>query len=483
MFDSAWSAASYLAAELPRLESVSRDFRRALFTTSVPPAVIDALAANITVVRSPTCFRIEDGSFLGWEGIRDRIGCGQGNVNHVWNYAQTVAFLFPELERSMREIEFGSEMRSDGAMPFRARRVLGDTEWDMVPAADGQLGAIVRLCREWKLSGDHEFLRRLWPSARRALEFAMSYWDRDGDGVPEAQQNNTYDIEFYGPNPMIAGLFAAALRAGAEMARAVGDDAADRLARAADESATRADALLWNGEYYAQRLDDVDAFRYQHGDGCLADQLLGQFLAHVSGLGYVLPPTHVKRAAQAVHEYNFRPRLDLVESLQRTYALNEEPGLVLCSWPRGGKPRFPFAYCDEVWTGVEYEIAALLIYEGFVDEGVRIVDAVRGRHDGFRRNPWSESEAGHHYVRAMSSWALLTALSGYRCDLAAGTMSFEPALGGDFRTFWSNGRAWGIYTERGDDGGHSWNLEVLYGDLDGIRVNGTRSSGAAAPEA
>jgi non-lysosomal glucosylceramidase len=79
--------------------------------------------------------------------------------------------------------------------------------------------------------------------------------------------------------------------------------------------------------------------------------------------------------------------------------LHDEPGLVLCTWPAGGRPRLPFGYSDEVWTGVEYQVAASLLYEGMVEDAVAVVERVGGRHDGFVRNPWSENEAGHHYSR------------------------------------------------------------------------------------
>ena len=475
LFENAWDVGDYTVQELSRLEKVTRDFHNALFSSTLPPYVIDAVASNITSMRSPVCFRIEDGSFLGWEGIRDYVGCGQGNVNHVWNYAQSVAFLFPELEQIMRRVEFLTETDDEGAMTFRARRVLGEDKWQMVPAADGQLGSVVRLYREWKLSGDNELVQDLWDRASRALDYAFREWDKDNDFVLDGQQSNTYDIEFYGPNPMMNSIFFAALKAGAEMARLVGDaQRASNYQQAFDLGSKRMDDLLWNGEYYIQKLDDINQYRYQHGIGCHSDQLLGQFLAHVSGLGYILPEDHVRGAVQSIYHYNFRNQIEDVQSVQRTYALYGESALVLCSWPHGGRPRFPFAYCDEVWTGVEYQVAASLIYEGHVEEGLTIVKSVRDRYDGYRRSPWSEIEAGHHYVRAMASWALLPALSGFQCDVVNRRMSFAPAIHAQhFRTFWINGNAWGTYEQRQNPGTGetTWDIHVLYGSLNDFSIN------------
>jgi uncharacterized protein (DUF608 family) len=474
-FSDAWAAAAYLAENRERLERSSRLFHRALFGSTLPPQVIDALASNITVIRSPTCFRLSDGTLLSWEGCHDTEGCCEGSCTHVWNYAQTLAFLFPELERSMRRVEFNVETDDDGRMAFRARRVLGLAKWEMLPAADGQLGAVVRLYRDWKLSGDNAFLRSLWDHAARALDFAFDFWDSDGDAVLDSEQHNTYDIEFYGPNSLTGSIFYAALKAGAEMASFLGDeDRSSRYRRALDAGSARMDALLWNGEYYIQKIADVDAYRYQYGTGCLSDQLLGQCLAHVAGLGYVLPREHVRTALKSVFRNNFRGDLRGSSNAQRTYVLDGEGGLLLCTWPRGGRPRLPFVYCDEVWTGIEYQVATHLIYEGMVEEGLRIVKAIRDRHDGVKRNPWNEVECGHHYVRSLASWGLLPALSGFRFDMTRRRMSFSPVVSAeDFSCFFSTGTAWGSYRQRIDPqtGKRSWNVEVMEGTLDGVAVN------------
>lgn len=474
LFEDAWKVGQYLIENMERLERASRDFHRALFSSTLPCYVIDAIASNITVLRSPTCFRIEDGTFLGWEGCHDTTGCCFGSCTHVWNYAQTVAFLFPELEQSMRKVEFNLETDEEGKMAFRSNQIFGKEKWSMLPAADGQLGAIIRLYREWKISGNTEFLKSLWPKARKALDFAFSYWDSDGDFVLDAQQHNTYDIEFYGPNPLTNSLFYAALKAGAEMAKSMKDiECALRYQNALKEGSRKMDELLWQGEYYIQKLDDINQYSYQHGRGCLSDQLLGQMLAHVTGLGYILPKNHVRKALLSIYKYNFRASFSEHHNVQRTYVLNDEKGLLLCSWPKGGRPKFPFIYCDEVWTGIEYQVAAHLIYEGFIEEGLTIVKATRERHDGYRRNPWNEVECGHHYARSMSSWALLLALSGFRFDMVEGTISFRPVINKDnFSTFWSTGKAWGIYTQKKNPktGRKECNVEVLYGNLQNIRV-------------
>jgi len=294
------------------------------------------------------------------------------------------------------------------------------------------MGSVLKLYREWQISGDEPFLRRLWPRAKAALEYAWTSWDKDRDGVMEGEQHNTYDIEFYGPNTMMGTLYLGALKAGAAMAEAMGDREDAAVYRRLFESGRTKHEMLWNGEYYVQRVPSVQEvqpllsasdepwhanavvdgqLRYQYGAGCLSDQLLGQWLSTVVGLGHVLAPEHVGTALQSIYRHNFRHDFYDHPNAQRLYALGDEKGLVLCSWPRGERPALPFVYADEVWTGIEYQVAAHLVYEGHVAEGLAVVRGVRDRYDGRRRNPWNEVECGSHYARALASWSVLLALS------------------------------------------------------------------------
>ncbi|MEV4810894.1 GH116 family glycosyl-hydrolase [Micromonospora avicenniae] len=457
-YDDAWAVAGHLVDNLPELERHTRNFHRALFGSSLPPEVIDAATSNLVVLRSTTCFRLEGGRFAAWEGSFDHSGSCEGTCTHVWNYAQAAAFLFPALERDARRTEFLHETRADGRMNFRANSIFGNAPWDFHPAVDGQLGAVIRLYREWRFSGDDTLLTQCWPAAKRAVDYAFQVWDSDGDFVLDSQQHNTYDIEFYGVSSLANSMFFAALTAAAAMAAYLADDdTARRYREAARLGAERMDALLFNGEYYEQHIQDVDERRYQYGTGCLSDQVFGQLLGHLAGLGHVLPADHVRSAIAAVHRHNFRPDLTGQHSVQRTYALNGESGLVLCSWPNGGRPRIPFVYCDEVWTGVEYQVATHLMLEGLVDEALQIVRGVRDRHDGIRRNPWNEAECGNHYARSLASWGMIVALAGADYDAPARTLTFQPRLrpdqppaagdphatAGEMRLPFTTGTGWG----------------------------------------
>jgi non-lysosomal glucosylceramidase len=261
-------------------------------------------------------------------------------------------------------------------------------------------------------------------AAKKALVFAWikGGWDENRDGVAEGVQHNTYDVEFYGPNPLCGIWYLGALRAGEEMARAVGDSAsAQEYRRLFENGKNWIDANLFNGEYYVQkvvgrRLEDIAkgltggsgaadpmAPDYQMGEACLVDQLLGQYMAHVCGLGYLLDPAHVRETLKSIFKYNYRADLSEHEAVQRVYALNDDAGVLVASYPSGKRPQIPFPYFAEVWSALEYQLAAHLLFEDMPAGALTVVEAVRQRHDGERRNPWDEPECGHHYARAMSS--------------------------------------------------------------------------------
>ena len=484
-FADAWDAARYAAQNLKRLDAASSAYRDALLGTTLPWYVVDAAMSNVSTLRTTTCLRTGDGAFHGFEGCHDSEGCCPMDCTHVWNYEQATAFLFPRLAQSMRRTEFGPSLADDGGMGFRVLLPAGRQDF-AGRAADGQMGCVLKLYRDWQLSGDDGLLRELWPACGRSLEFAWREggWDADQDGVMEGEQHNTYDVEYFGPNPMMGAWYLGALRAAAAMARAAGDaEFADMCEGLAERGAEWIDANLFNGEYYEQQIGvppggDGDPRmgpsweqgrnepRYQVGSGCQVDQLVGQFFCHVAGLGHVLDADHVRETARAIFRHNFRASLEEHWNIARTYALNDESALLICTWPRGGRPRYPFPYFSEVMTGFEYSAAVLMLYEGLLPEGLTAIKAIRDRYDGEKRSPWDEAECGHHYARAMASWAALPALSGFQYSGVTQEMAFAPKLNAeDFRCFWSCPTAWGQFTQAASSAGQNVRLEVLYGSL------------------
>jgi non-lysosomal glucosylceramidase len=465
-FQNAWAVAEYASDNLKDLEKRTRDFVAILKYSTLPGEVKDAACANLSTLVSNTSFRIADGSFHGFEGCADKTGSGFGTCTHVWNYEVATQFLFPSLARSMREISFGYANDAEGHMDFRHYIPPSNQRWGAA-AADGQMGQIVKLCFDWILLGDDDWLQRQWPAAKRALAYAWrpGGWDERKFGVMDGVQHNTYDVEFYGPNPMCGTWYLAALRAMERMAEAMDDrDLAASCRQMFEQGSRWIDANLFNGEYYIQQIRGIPMDKiasglrigvgakdtmhpeFQVGDGCLVDQLVGQYMATVSGLGDLLDPVHIRKALGSIYRYNYKRSLMQHASVQRVYALNDEAALVICDFTKGTRPEVPMPYYAEVMTGFEYTAAVLMLTHGMVEEGVECIRNIRRRYDGEKANPYNEAEAGRHYARAMASWAAIPMLSGFRYDARARRMDLAPRINaGAFQCFWSAPGAWGNF--------------------------------------
>jgi uncharacterized protein (DUF608 family) len=495
------------------LETQTVAFRDSLFGSSLPLEIIDAVNGTLGILRSATVIRLEEGELWGWEGQHPGEGSCEGSCTHVWNYQQTLANLFPALERGLRETEFSYNQLPNGGLTFRQRLPLG-SGFDLIgPCADGHFGAIVKAYREWKNLGDDEWLRRFWPNIKRALEYAWSpenpdRWDPNKTGVLWGRQHHTLDMELFGPSSWLTTMYLAALKAGSIMAEAMDElDFAEECRSLAAKGGAYVDRELFNGRYYTQALDLTDRsvlapfdqkrkagvlresfmeaywsdeygeIKYQIGQGCLTDQILGQWHAEIAGLGDLLEPANVLTALKTVFENNYQPNLKDHFNPCRVYAYEDEGGLLNCTWPDGAaKPALPVPYAEEIWTGLEYMLASHLIQRGLVEEGLIVVRAARARHDGSRRNPWNDMECGSYYVRSLSSYALVNAYSGFTFDQRSREIGLKPARSGDGVYFWSAGRGWGVVELKGT----SVNLVVKGGELTVSRLRLPGRSGGAA---
>jgi uncharacterized protein (DUF608 family) len=468
--------ADYFRRSYDDLRGASEDFSRALFESDLPPEVLEAVSANLSILKSPTVLRQHDGRFWAWEGSNDQEGCCHGTCEHVHNYAQAMPHLFHALERGVREVELDECMDERGHQNFRCPLPIAKADHGFHSAADGQLGGLLKVYREWRIGGDTDWVRRLFPKLRLSLDFCIEEWDPGRTGALEEPQHNTYDIEFWGPNGMCTSIYAAALAAFVRIGDALGEDVQAYRALLG-RSVERLERELYDGEYFVQRVNwnglragdptklqslgtdyspearallESDGPKYQYGKGCLSDGMFGAWLAEVCGVENVFDRAKVRSHLLSVRKHNFRSDLSAHANPQRPcYALGGEAGLLLCSWPKGGKPLLPFPYSDEVWTGIEYQVASHLISVGEVEHGLELVRAARRRYDGRFRNPFDEVECGHFYARAMASYALLGALTGARYDAVERVLYLRPKVKGDFRGLLSTATGFGSVGVRG----------------------------------
>ena len=503
LFDSAKSAALFSLSEWDRLYRATKRWHDELFASTLPEDVVEAVSANCSVLKTETSIRVgEKGDFYGWEGLYEKAGSCPGTCTHVWNYAYVMPYLFPDLERGIRENDYRYNQTENGGMVFRTRLPFGrggkpTSAW-FRPCADGQFGGIIKTWREWKLSGDTEWLRSLWTEVKASLEYAWSdknpdRWDENRDGVLEGRQHHTLDMELFGPSSWLEGFYLGALKAAAEMADALGDPDGDKYRELFERGKKWTAENLFNGRHFIQKIDLTDKslidrfgadnywnseagqIKYQIGEGSEIDQLLAQWHADIIGLGELFDEKQVDTALSEMFRLNFKENMRGHYNTFRLFAVNDEAGAIICEWDKDAKkPAIPIPYAQESMHGFEYAFAGLLLSRGFIDEGLRVVKSVRDRYRGFNRNPWNEIECGSNYARSMASFALIPILSGMRADMTRGELSFKPILPGDFRSVWSVGDAWGNVQL-----GKESRLEIIDGGLRlkklGLPVGGVKS--------
>ena len=492
-FKSVNEVIGYWDANQAMLEKNSRLFSDAFYSSSLPAEVLEAVATNLTILKSPTVLRQWDGRFWAWEGCQDSFGSCHGSCTHVWNYAQALPHLFPSLERTLRETEFRVSQNTEGHQNFRVNLPISAPPHNFHAAADGQLGGIMKVYREWRISGDTQWMKDLFPAVKKSLDYCIRTWDPLHKGYLEEPHHNTYDIEFWGPDGMCTSFYLGALTAFIEMGKELKQPVKEYTALLS-KGKKYMETALFDGEYFIQKIQweglqapnpvDVMSFggsysdealkllkeegpKYQYGTGCLSDGILGMWMASVCGLDEVLDNEKVRSHLVAVHKYNLKHDLvDHFNPQRPVYACGKDGGLLLCTWPKGGMLSLPFVYSNEVWTGIEYQVASHLMMKGEVEKGLDIVRECRERYDGRVRNPFNEIECGHWYARAMASYGMLQGLTGVRYDAVDKTMYINSKIG-DFKSFISTDTGFGTI---------EWKagkpvLNVVYGNIDVKRYN------------
>lgn len=487
-FENIDSVSNYWRQNYNDLKAKSRLFTKAFYASTLPPEVIEAVACNLSILKSPTVMRQYDGRLWNFEGCGDDSGCCHGSCTHVWNYAQAIPHLFPALERSLRATEFCEDQAEDGHQTFRANLPINPVTHDFHSAADGQLGGIMKVYRDWRISGDNEWLKKIFPMVKVSMDYCIKTWDPRYKGVIEEPHHNTYDIEFWGADGMHTSFYLGALQSFITMGRFLKQDVGIYRDLQAKGKAMIENAL-YNGEFFIQEINytslnakdpskeksyggeyskEAEALlhtegpKYQYGKGCLSDGVLGAWIGRMCGLEDVIDSKKINSHLQSVYKYNFKTDLSEHANPQRpSFALGNEAGLLLCTWPKGGKLSLPFVYSDEVWTGIEHQVASHLMLTGNVAEGLNVLRASRNRYDGKVRNPFNEYECGHWYARALSSYGYLQALTGVRFDAVTGVLHIDSKIG-DFTSFLSTATGFGTVTLKAGRP----SLNVVYGSID-----------------
>ena len=454
-FDSAPAVARYVAENIDTLSEQTRLWRATWYDSTLPHWFLDRTFLNTSIAATATCYRFDNDRFYGWEGNY----CCAGTCTHVWQYAQALGRIFPELERATREmVDFGLAFHEDtGAMDYRA-------EAHPIVAHDGQAGTILRAYREHLMSADSGFLKRCWPRIKKAIEFLMKE-DGDDDGLLEGAQYNTLDAAWFGPMGWISSLYLAAVQAGQALALEMKDEAFEkRCATILERGSRNMVEKLYDGEYFVHKPDPAHPEANNTNRGCHIDQVFGQSWAWQVGLGRILPREQTVSALKSLWKYNFSPDVGLYrEGIKDTikggrwYAMAGEGGLLMCTFPKGGADQctgkggdaWAAGYFNECMNGFEYQVAGHMIWEGLVQEGLAITRMLHDRYHASKRNPWNEIECGDHYARSMASYGIYLAACGFDYHGPKGRIGFAPRVSPEkFQAAFTAAEGWGTYSQQ-----------------------------------
>ncbi len=441
---------AYVQREQSRLLGDTKKWHDTWYDSTLPYWFLDRVMGNTATLATGTSERFLNGRFYGWEGI----GCCEGTCGHVWQYAQAVARLFPALERTVREqVDFGIAFHSDsGIIDFRG-------EYGNGYATDSQAGYVLRAYREHQMSASDSFLHRVYPKAKKALEYLITQ-DANGDGIIENRQHNTLDVDLYGASSWLSSLYIAALRAGEEMAKEMKDLAFATQCRTIFERGSKNIAeKLWNGGYFIHDLQPGHPESLRYGDGCEVDQVMGQWWAWQVGLGRILDEQKTKKALGAIYRYNFLTDVGPFREENkpgRWYATPGEGGLLMCTFPKGDRkqiigdnPTWASMYFNECMSGFEYEAAGHMVSEGMVQEGMAVTRAIHDRYSATKRNPWNEVECSDHYARCMAVYGVFVAACGFEHHGPKAHIGFDPKITpSSFKAAFTSAEGWGTYGQK-----------------------------------
>lgn len=484
-FKSANQVADYVSGQYDDLAGNTRLWNKTYYDSTLPYWLLDRSFIPNNTLASNTTLWFDNGRIWAWEGVE----CCIGTCQHVWQYAQGSARIFPEFERTLREVtDLGHSLLKNGGMGHRDETGGGHGR---EVAHDGHCGTIMRMYREHKNSPDNQFLKANYRKIKKTVQFIINE-DKDKDGLLEGKQKNTLDASWYGPMGWISSLYLGALAAGKQMAIEFGDTGfADECNELLQKGNKNIVEKLFNGEYFIHIHDRKKyANVISSNDGCHIDQVLGQSFAHQIGIKDRIVPEHeTKKALESIWKYNFAPDAFAYQAKHkvikgvRIYATEGEAGTIMTTWPKSDGDTWavpgmadrpsdsplwegPGGYFDEVWPGQEYQLATHMIYEGMIEKGLATARVVHDRHNPIKRNPYNEIECSDHYSRSMASYGVFLAVCGFEYHGPKGQISFAPKIKPeDFKTAFTVAEGWGQFTQKRQNGIQHNELELQYGQL------------------
>ncbi len=420
-FNSGLEVAEYGVKNKSELYKKSKKFVDDFFDSSIPVFVLEQINSQLNTFITSGRF-VKDGWFGIQEGLSPSKSWGPVATIDVALYGSIpTLLLFPELQKSMMRAHKNIQ-RKNGQIAhglYKNFSQFEDNTADVSNRIDLPSQYIIMVLRDYFWTNDKDYLREMWPSVKKAMNYVLNNLDLNKDLMPDMEgTRSSYDnFPMYGLASYTQSLWLAAMTSVNKVSNEIGDKEAESISKKIiDNGKGLMEKYLWNGEYY-RLYNDYDNKINNNSkidDGCLTDQMIGQWSAHFSALGYLLEEGNIKTALQKILKMSFDPNTGLRNaSWPGTKWWNDVPPNI---WNDQG---------NTSWTGVELAFASFLIYEGMYDEGLKIIESVNKR---YRKAGlyWDHQEFGGHYYRAMSAWAILNAVAGFQIN--KDTLYFSPKL-------------------------------------------------------
>ena len=490
-FSSSADVAMSIIANSDYLISSTKQWNEVWYNSTLPKWFLDRTFVNAGTLATSSCYLIDDlrddkdneGRFYAMEGVY----LGHGTCTHVFHYEQALGRIFPNLARKLRtQVDYGLSYTDDGIIGYRGEFSKIGHHDGRGYAVDGHAGTILRAYREHQMSSNSDYLNEYWPKIKMSIEYMIAHDSEitgKPDGILEGIQYNTLDRMWYGKNTWISSMYNAVLRSGEAMANEMGDKKFARMCeKIALSGKEKMSNELFNGEYFINILDPDNPVPPNTNIGCHIDQILGESWARQVNLPRVLPENQTKSALQSIFKYNYYPRVgDYLDTATiknvRFYALPDESGTIICSFPKGGAGQAPgevrneweklvVGYFSECMTGFTYQAAAHMISEGLVDEGLTMIEAIHKRYSPDLRNPYNEVEYGNHYTRAMSSYGAFVAASGFTYHGPKGELGFSPKIQAEnFKSAFITAEGYGSYGQVIGNKKQERSVDLKFGNL------------------
>ena len=488
-------ASGQLASRADELYATTKSWVDTWYDSTLPYWFLERTFISINCMQTQMAQRVfAPGSETDHYNLEEGVRCCPGNCTHVWNYAQGLARVFPEVERECRDkVEYGLGFDDETGLIYFRYSVKGK-KGKKDEAIDGTCGTIIRVLRESQMTTDYRFLSSIWERVKLSMDHIIQKWDQDEDGLLEGAQHNTLDEPWYGEVHWLINVYHAALKAAAVMARQMKQPTvAERYERIVAKGAPAMVDLLWREEfgYFIHKPGESDAEKHGSTNGCHIDQVLGDSWLHEVGIDPILPKDKIRRSLQSLWKYNFTPDVGAFRKVMTTgrwYAAAGDAGLVMCSFPNGKiEPKSGHkgyaGYLNECMTGFEWQVAAHMIREGMLEQGLAIGKAIYDRYQPAARNPYNEVECSDHYSRAMASYSAFLAACGYRYDGPEGKLAFGPRISPEnFRAAFTTAEGWGRFSQAVTSGRQENALELRYGKLHLKQLTLDNAPGAEAGE-